>query len=57
MSLAKRLRAILLCMVLGMGSLMGAPMRAEEIEELMAAMNQPRISQTVRVESDQGDPP
>jgi hypothetical protein len=57
MSLAKRLRAILLCLALGMGSLMGAPMRAEEIEELMAAMNQPKIAHTLRDETDQGDPP
>lgn len=57
MSLKQRLRAIVLCLVLGMGSLMGAPMRAEEIEELLAATNQPRISYTLRDENDQGDPP
>jgi hypothetical protein len=57
MSLAKRLRAILLCLVLGIGSLMGAPMRAEEIEQLMAAMTQPKIAHTLRAENDQGDPP
>jgi hypothetical protein len=57
MSLMKRLRAILFCLALGMGSLMGAPMRAEEIEELMSAMNQPKIAHTLRDETDKGDPP
>jgi hypothetical protein len=57
MSLAKRLRAILFCLVLGMGSLMGPPMRAEEIEELTAAMIQPMIAHTLRAENDHGDPP
>jgi hypothetical protein len=50
-----RLRCVLLCLVLGMGSLMGAKMRPQEIEELLSAMNQPKIVHTLPDETDDGD--
>jgi len=55
MSIKKRLRSALLCLVLGMGSLIGAPMRPEEIEDLMHAMNQPKVARVLPDESDHGD--
>jgi hypothetical protein len=57
MSIKRKLRETLLCMVLGAGSLIGVPMRAEEIEELMDLMNQPRIAHTLPDENDTGDDP
>jgi hypothetical protein len=57
MSIKRKLLDILLCLVLGAGSLMGLPMRAEEVEELMRSMNQPKVAHTLREESDTGDDP
>jgi hypothetical protein len=57
MSIKRKLLEILLCLVLGAGSLMAVPMRAEEIEELMRLMNQPKVAHTLREESDTGDDP
>jgi hypothetical protein len=57
MSIKRKLLEILLCLVLGAGSLMGLPMRAEEIEELMHSMNEPKVAHTLREESDTGDDP
>lgn len=58
MSLKRNLRAIFLGLVLGLGSLVGTPMRPEEIAELMHAMNQTRVCQVIREEnSDAGEPP
>jgi hypothetical protein len=53
----KRFRKILLCLVLGMASQMGIPMRAEEIEELMRTMNQPKIVRKYAEEEERGDAP
>ena len=47
MPLKHRLRALLLCLPLLLGALGGMPMRPEEIEELMHAMNQQKIVVTV----------
>ena len=44
MSVKSRLRTLLLCGPLLMASLMGVPMRAEEIEELMSLANRPKIA-------------
>ncbi len=52
-----RRRSLLLCAVLGWGSLLGVPMRPEEIEELMKSMNEPKIAHTLAEESDSGDDP
>jgi hypothetical protein len=40
-----------------MGSQMGLPMRAEEIEELMRTMNQPKLVRKFAEEEEQGDAP
>jgi hypothetical protein len=52
MSMKHRLRTVLLCLPLLFGGLMGMPMRPEEIEELMHAMNQQKIVTTVEDEGD-----
>ena len=57
MSLTGKLRKLILCLVLGGGSIMGVPMRPNEIEELMRAMNQPRVEITIREEDWKGDDP
>jgi hypothetical protein len=54
----KRFRKLLLCLVLGMGSQLGVPMRADEIEELMRTMNQPKLVRKFAEEEEKGtDPP
>jgi hypothetical protein len=35
-----------------MGSMIGVPMRAEEVEELMRRVNQPKVAHVLRDESD-----
>lgn len=39
-------------MALGIGSLIGVPMRPEEIQELMQTMNQPKIAHTLPQEDE-----
>lgn len=57
-SLKKRLRVVMVCSVLQFGALIGAPMRPEEIQELMHRMNQPKLAHVLPSESDEGsDPP
>ena len=53
----RRFRKLFLCFVLCVGSQMGVPMRAEEIEELMRTMNQPKIVRKFAEEEDRGDAP
>ena len=43
MSVGRILRAVLLGVVLSGGSILGVPMRPEEIEELMSCMNKPNV--------------
>jgi hypothetical protein len=57
MSIKRKLLEILLCLVLGAGSLMGLPMRAEEIEELMHSVNEPKVAHTLPDECDAGGDP
>ena len=52
----RRLLRMFLCLVLCVGSL-GLPMRAEEIEELMRTMNQPKIVRKFAEERERGDDP
>jgi hypothetical protein len=54
-SIKHKLRTLFLCLTLLAGSLSGAQMRPEEIEELMHAMNQPKITYTIRAEGEKGD--
>ena len=41
--------------MLEFAALAGAPMRPEEIQELMQTMNQPKLAHVLRDESDTGD--
>jgi hypothetical protein len=52
MSAKSRLRTLSLCIALGFGSVLGMPMRAEEIEELMSQASQPKIAYVLPVEAD-----
>lgn len=54
-SLKQRLRTLLCCVTLEVGTLIGVPMRPEQIQELMQTLNQPKIAQTTPDESDAGD--
>jgi hypothetical protein len=56
-SIKRRLRTLFLCLPLLLGAFAGMPMRPEEIEELMATMNQQKIAVTIRDESENGDEP
>ena len=49
----KRFRKVLLCLVLGLGSQLGVPMRPDEIEELMRNMNEPKIVRKFAEEDEQ----
>ena len=57
MSIKERFRRILLIGAIGMGLSIGAPMRPDEIEELMHQMNQPKVAHSLPNESDNGDDP
>jgi hypothetical protein len=51
-----RLRNVLFCIVLALASSAGVPMRADEVEELMQAMNQPKVAHTLQDERRDDDP-
>jgi hypothetical protein len=57
MSIRHRLRTILVCMVLEWSTLVGVPMRPEEIVDLMQTMNTPRVVHTIPDEHDADDDP
>ena len=50
-----KLRKIFLCLVLAWGSLMGIQMPADEVEELMHQMREPKLAHTLPDETDKGD--
>ena len=50
-----RLRTLLMCLPLLVGSVIGAPMRPEQIEELLQNMNQQTIAHIIPDESENGD--
>lgn len=54
MSLKKKLRVLLACAALEFGVLIGAPMRPDEIRELMHQMNQPQLAHVLRNDDDAG---
>ena len=54
MSLKQRLRTLLVCAVLELGVLTGAPMRPDEIRELMNQINQPKVAHVLRSEDESG---
>lgn len=57
MSLKRYLRTIVTCALLEAGALMGAPMRVEQLQELLRALSQPKVAQTNPEEDQKGDPP
>ncbi len=56
MSFKEKSRKILLCLVLGAGSMMGVPMDPKQVEELLHAMNQTRVEVTITDKEDEGEP-
>ncbi len=52
---ARFLKAIV-CVFLGIGSVMGVPMDPEKIAELLSQMNQPKIAITIPEDDDKDDP-
>lgn len=54
MSSNKQLQKILLCLGMEAATLMGAPMRADEVEDLLRRAQQSKVESTVRQE--RGDP-
>ena len=52
-----KLRTLLLCLPLLAAAFGGLPMRPEEIEDLMHAMNQQKIEYTIPAEGKNGDDP
>ena len=55
MRLKKSLRTILTCALLQAGVLFGMPMRVEEVEELLRAMNQAKVAHTEEHEAPKDD--
>jgi hypothetical protein len=54
MSITRRLRTVACCAILELGTLIGVPMRAEQIQELMRSLNTPKIAHTTPEESHRG---
>ena len=57
MSLKKRLRVVVVCAILQLGVMVGAPMRPDEVGELMHQMNQPKMARVLPSEGEEGDDP
>ena len=57
MSIVRRLRTVVCCAILEIGTLVGVPMRPEQIQDLMSAMNVPKVARTNPDDTDLGDPP
>ena len=50
-SLRNRLRTLTCCLVLQVATLIGVPMRAEQVQELMRSLNQPKLARTTPQEN------
>ena len=46
---------VVFCALLGLASISGAPLRPDEVEELMYSMNQPKIAHKLPDEAENGD--
>ena len=57
MSFKEKLRVLVACLALEFGVIIGAPMRPEEIRELMRQMNQPTLAHVLPAEEEAGDDP
>ena len=51
----RRFRNLMICVILALNSLHGVYMRHDQVEELMNAMNAPKIAHVLREEHDNGD--
>ncbi len=51
----RKLRNVLFCAILAVSSVRGVPMRADEVEALMAAMREPKVAHTLPDEDHDGD--
>jgi hypothetical protein len=56
MSFRKWLRTVFACLVLEAGVLIGAPVRVEQVEELLRSLNQPKLAQTDPERDEHGEP-
>jgi hypothetical protein len=50
-----RLRTLLMCLPLLIGSVIGVPMRPEQIEELLQSTKQQKVADIIPDESENGD--
>lgn len=57
MSLRRRLRTVLCCVVLEFGALTGVPMRPDEIQNLLQALSVPKLAQEDPERNTQRDRP
>jgi hypothetical protein len=57
MSLAGRLRVVLVCAALEFGVFAGVPMRPDQIQELMNQMNQPTVAHALPADEESRDDP
>jgi len=55
MRLMDRLRRFVFCAILAAASSAGAPMRTEEVEELMRAASHPKVAHILRREDEDDD--
>lgn len=55
MSLRCKLAKAVFCGMLACASLSGLPLRAEQVAELLRAMNQPKIAHTIPEDAESGD--
>jgi hypothetical protein len=55
MRLKNRFCKFVFCTMLAVASIGGAPLRPEEVDELMHAMNQPKIAHTLPDDAENGD--
>ncbi len=52
---ARRLRTVACCAILELGTLIGVPMRPEQIQDLMRSLSTPKIAHTTPEASHRGD--
>ena len=57
MSLKRRLRTLACCGMLELGALFGMPMRPEQIQQFMQALNESKVTHVLPSEDESGDPP
>ena len=55
MSLKHLLRTLAVCLPLSLGSILGVPMKPEDIKELMERLNQPKVTVSIPDDSENGD--